>query len=920
MQRSPSERDPAVGHEGDVPAVVQEVLRGAGQPLSTAERTFMEDRFGRDFSRVRSRVRPTADGLVVGPSGDHHEHEAEQVSHAVANQLGGDDTAASHPHEAPDFRSVRVHTGGRAAEAAAAVNAQAFTVGHQIVFGAAHQRMESLAGRQLLAHELTHVIQQDAAPSRTLQRQEADDLPRPGRLPTPEPDDQDVLITRDIPGTVEPACPRPPTGLGHLEPVPACPADLPERDGDHFKFCRDSDVFSAGERTRLLSAVSALDSRTTFEVHGYASLDAPGRTDAERQTYNEHLSCHRAKRAARELVNAGVGEDRIDIAAHGGTERFGPGSTNPENRAVVIHHLTPARQAAPAISLSERPSTAELQVVADAAAARLVRGEYQLGADAYVARWTCGHFRSLSEIVERATVVIDPTATEQGHISPVGVNTVRVSPEIGRTDDPLECAANRIADLAFHHAVRPQMHSFSDQHAAALHMLSLAGLRKCHVAQPPLFAHDFSVPSTVDPQAGQQPLCADDPLPGALTPQRQRSGQAAPPTFTLVDLNVPGNGGGLDVVPVGTTPLMEANPDDGFTVSSTVNVSGDPREIAKYEVGIVQTVLSENFEVRYFGGQRIRSRMPLPMRDGPRQGHARSAPPWFDVDAHTRAASGNVSVGMTDMPNMLLFRAFVDLNKARFFSQHQVPPVPGRPGDSINRPDFDPHDHTVSPRRAPDVRNAPDRGHRVVHFNTWVMARQVNPPAPLSRFSSIFIAGKRITFRINANFTGDAIHPRGQGSWSVSSSDATAADQETVRLRGATPADFTGPPILFNQFLVSEDAPPIDRAGGISSTSQLNAAVRQVVTPHRQRLGITQPVLVRIKWDAATGRVIMDHATLPAGAVRVESVSSAPPVSAADAAMLARAIFPEIRKIVIGQLGQSASTGVLTLNFAQPQL
>ena len=59
-----------------------------------------------------------------------------------------------------DFGRVRVHTGLRAVDAAHAMHARAFTVGHNVVFGAGEYTPESRDGRTLLAHELAHVVQQ----------------------------------------------------------------------------------------------------------------------------------------------------------------------------------------------------------------------------------------------------------------------------------------------------------------------------------------------------------------------------------------------------------------------------------------------------------------------------------------------------------------------------------------------------------------------------------------------------------------------------------------------------------------------------------------------------------------------------------------------------------------------------------------
>ncbi len=97
---------------------------GVGRPLDTSTRLFMESRFGQDFGRVR------------------------------------------------------VHTGTRAADSARAVHALAYTVGRSIVFSPEHFAPGTLAGNRLLAHELTHVLQQRAA-GPSLQRSPDDDQEPP---------------------------------------------------------------------------------------------------------------------------------------------------------------------------------------------------------------------------------------------------------------------------------------------------------------------------------------------------------------------------------------------------------------------------------------------------------------------------------------------------------------------------------------------------------------------------------------------------------------------------------------------------------------------------------------------------------------------------------------------------------------------
>ena len=97
--------------EGGVPPIVHEVLCSPGQPLDATTRAFMEPRFGHDFSQVR------------------------------------------------------VHTDANAAKSARAVNALAYTVGRDVVFGTGQPALGSFAGKRLLAHELTHVVQQQDAAS-----------------------------------------------------------------------------------------------------------------------------------------------------------------------------------------------------------------------------------------------------------------------------------------------------------------------------------------------------------------------------------------------------------------------------------------------------------------------------------------------------------------------------------------------------------------------------------------------------------------------------------------------------------------------------------------------------------------------------------------------------------------------------------
>ena len=62
-----------------------------------------------------------------------------------------------------DFSSVRIHTGRDAEDSTRGLAAAAYTVGNHIVFGAGRYRPASVEGRRLLAHEITHVVQQQGS-------------------------------------------------------------------------------------------------------------------------------------------------------------------------------------------------------------------------------------------------------------------------------------------------------------------------------------------------------------------------------------------------------------------------------------------------------------------------------------------------------------------------------------------------------------------------------------------------------------------------------------------------------------------------------------------------------------------------------------------------------------------------------------
>jgi hypothetical protein len=103
-------------------------------------------------------------------SGRQHSHRGANVAlHDVLRSPGQPLDSATRTHFEPrfgkDFRHVRVHVDARAAESARGMNALAYSTGGHLAFAAGQYDPTSLRGKQLLAHELTHVAQQSHSPT-----------------------------------------------------------------------------------------------------------------------------------------------------------------------------------------------------------------------------------------------------------------------------------------------------------------------------------------------------------------------------------------------------------------------------------------------------------------------------------------------------------------------------------------------------------------------------------------------------------------------------------------------------------------------------------------------------------------------------------------------------------------------------------
>lgn len=156
-----------------VPSIVHDVLNSPGQPLDDATRAFFELRFGHDFSKVSVRAPGEYQGqrqLGVNLPGDTYEQQADEMAERLMQMTHPAPKGHFEQRTRNDFCHVRVHIDAKAGESARAVNALAYTVGRDVVFGEGQYAPGTTEGKRLLAHELTHVAQQGSALEPIIQR------------------------------------------------------------------------------------------------------------------------------------------------------------------------------------------------------------------------------------------------------------------------------------------------------------------------------------------------------------------------------------------------------------------------------------------------------------------------------------------------------------------------------------------------------------------------------------------------------------------------------------------------------------------------------------------------------------------------------------------------------------------------------
>ena len=268
-----------------VPPIVHDVLNSPGQPLDTGTRAFMEPRFGHDFS------------------------------------------------------GVRVHTDGKAAESAKSVNALAYTVGRNVVFGTGQYAPGTGEGRRLLAHELTHVVQQRNVPSSSIFHIELDIAPSYDTYEKEADEHTDNVIERKdinihnynninkkmLQRQIDQKCTNIYSSECNMTLIGVKPLK-----GVSIFFDKLSCTVDATEEGALNLFVIwwGAGPKDMIVLDGYASVDGP-------EDLNIRLSCARAEAVKAGLIRRGVPAAKIVTVAHGETNEFS--STDlAKNRRVVI--------------------------------------------------------------------------------------------------------------------------------------------------------------------------------------------------------------------------------------------------------------------------------------------------------------------------------------------------------------------------------------------------------------------------------------------------------------------------------------------------------------------------------------------------------------------------------------------------------
>ena len=173
----PRESKETEGGDVDHTSVAKAVEHGRADTLGTSGAMHLQ----------RTAGNAAMGALVQRKASGEQEEAAGSPVHDVIGKGGGSSLDAGvrtqmESKMGQDFGDVKVHTGPDAANASKSVQAQAFTVGNEIVFNDGKYSPGSAEGQRTIAHELTHVVQQ--------RNGSVDGTPREGGISVSDPGDK----------------------------------------------------------------------------------------------------------------------------------------------------------------------------------------------------------------------------------------------------------------------------------------------------------------------------------------------------------------------------------------------------------------------------------------------------------------------------------------------------------------------------------------------------------------------------------------------------------------------------------------------------------------------------------------------------------------------------------------------------------
>ena len=193
---------PGDSHEQEADRMAEEVMRipdredaGSLEMIQLSENTTVQ-RLCQECEEERQQGELQRKGARPDAEVDGHVESEVQALRGNGSALPASPRSFFEPRFGHDFAAVRVHTDSRAARLARSVNARAFTLGRDIVFGSWEYSPETEKGKRLLAHELTHVTQQEGAAFPALQCAPDREQQQPSSGPTEREVTRDVFLRR----------------------------------------------------------------------------------------------------------------------------------------------------------------------------------------------------------------------------------------------------------------------------------------------------------------------------------------------------------------------------------------------------------------------------------------------------------------------------------------------------------------------------------------------------------------------------------------------------------------------------------------------------------------------------------------------------------------------------------------------------